>query len=43
MALAYSFLESCASAFASGNLANFDARFENYMRHLYLCEKCEEL
>jgi hypothetical protein len=43
MKLAHAFLKSCVSALDSGNPANFNARFESYMRHRYLCEKCEEI
>jgi hypothetical protein len=43
MALAHAFLKSCVSALTSSNPANFNARFESYMRHRNSCEKCEEL
>jgi hypothetical protein len=41
--LAHEFLKSCVSALDSGNPANFNARFESYMRHRNVCEKCEDL
>jgi hypothetical protein len=43
MALAHAFLKSCVSALDSGNPANFNARFESYMRHRNLCETCEDI
>jgi hypothetical protein len=43
MTLAHAFLKICVSALTSGNPANFNARFESYIRHRDQCEKCEEL
>ena len=40
MAMAHEFLKSCVSALESCQSANFDARFESYMRHRAECEQC---
>ena len=38
--LAKSFIMSCVTALESGQSANFNARFESYVRHRAECEKC---
>ena len=43
MAMANEFLKSCVSALESGQSANFNARFESYIRHRAECEKCNEV
>jgi hypothetical protein len=40
--MAKSFITSCISALESGQSANFNARFESYIRHRAECEKCNE-
>jgi hypothetical protein len=42
MALAKNFIMSCVTALESGQSANFNARFESYIRHRAECEKCNE-
>ena len=39
--LAKSFIMSCTVALESGQSANFNARFESYIRHRSECEKCK--
>ena len=41
--LAAQFIASCLSALESGQSANFNARFESYIRHRAECEKCNEV
>jgi hypothetical protein len=41
--LATEFIFSCVSALESGHSANFNARFESYVRHRAECEKCNEV
>jgi hypothetical protein len=43
MVLARQFLESCTMALETGNLANFNARFDSYRRHQSSCDKCNEV
>jgi hypothetical protein len=43
MALAHDFLRSCMSALHSGQSSNFNARFENFIRHRDACEICSGL
>jgi hypothetical protein len=38
--MAKSFIMSCVSALESGRSANFNARFDSYIRHRAECEKC---
>jgi hypothetical protein len=38
--LTKSFILSCVSALESGQSANFNARFESYIRYRAECEKC---
>lgn len=40
VALARSFIMSCLNALDSCQSYNFNARFENYVRHRAECEKC---
>jgi hypothetical protein len=42
MAMAHEFLKSCVTALESGHSANFNARFESYIRHRAECEKCND-
>ena len=41
--MAKSFIMSCITALESGQSANFNARFESYVRHRAECEKCNEV
>jgi hypothetical protein len=41
--LASEFIASCLFALESGQSANFNARFESYLRHRAGCEKCNEV
>jgi hypothetical protein len=43
LGLASEFIFSCVSALESGRSANFNARFESYVRHRAECEKCNEV
>jgi hypothetical protein len=40
VALAKSFIMSCVNALDSCKSSNFNARFENYVRHREECENC---
>jgi hypothetical protein len=41
--LAAQFMASCLSALESGQSANFNSKFENYVLHKAKCEKCNEV